>query len=221
MLIGVDTAGPRVCLGLVHGDGEESWSGPGGRGADSAMVPALAALLDRYTEPLTGVAVTVGPGAFTGLRVGLAVATGLALSRGVPVFVMGSLAARAALCPGRDDVLVLLDARKSRHYGARYSTHGVPGCLAGPFDMPLEALLDALPPGHPVTGEGAVAVAAALESRGLELVVPAEANPALALARLASSGQLESCDAGAVRLQYVRPPDAKVPRRLSLLPPET
>jgi tRNA threonylcarbamoyladenosine biosynthesis protein TsaB len=184
------------------------------------MVPALAALLERAVEPLQGVAVSVGPGAFTGLRVGLAVATGLALSRGVPVYALGSLAARATLCPDLDDVLVLLDARKSRHYGARFSTHGAPVCRSGPVDAPLETLLDALSPGHAVTGEGAAAAAAALEARGLKHVVPVEANPALALARLASSGALEPCDPGAVRLQYVRPPDAKVPRRLSLLPPE-
>ena len=218
-ILAIDTAGPVVGLALVLASGaEREWSARAGRGADAAMLPELAAMLDALDEPLGGVAVTVGPGAFTGLRVGLAIATGVAFSRSVPVFPMGALAARALLCPGQAEVLALLDARKSRFYGARFSLVAGLECLAEAEDAELQGLLATCSAGCVAAGEGAVVAQARLEAAGLTVSQDAARSPVLALARHVRSGAVAPVDPGAVRLHYVRAPDAKVPRRLSLLP---
>jgi tRNA threonylcarbamoyladenosine biosynthesis protein TsaB len=153
-LLLVDTAGPVVGLaGFEDGAvvytasarvaaGTEAWLG-------EHLERALAALggLDR-------VAVTVGPGAFTGVRVGVAAALGAAFARAVPVAPLSSLSLRAALAPGEPRVLSLLDARKGRLYAGWFDTRS-------PVPRPLGPEVDALPadavagsPGAAV-GEGA------------------------------------------------------------------
>ncbi len=77
--------------------------------ATEALLPALLELFDQARQPLAGLAVVTGPGAFTGIRVGLATAQGLALAMGVPLlgFTRFELLAPLvgdgllALCPNR------------------------------------------------------------------------------------------------------------------------
>ncbi len=220
-VIAVDTAGPVVGAALVRdGAAPVAWSARAGRGADAVLVPALAELLAQAGPGLQGIAVTVGPGAFTGLRVGLAIASGLALARGLPLLPMGSLAARALLAPGAPVVLALLDARKRRFYGASFALDGpVPRPLQDAVDADLDSILAGLPAGAVATGEGAQVAAEALAAAGVPIAPDAADSPALVLARHAASGALAACDPAAVRLRYIRPPDAKVPTGLSLLSP--
>ncbi len=121
MILAIDTSGPVVGICLAGlGVEPQSWSARAGRGADAVLVPAIADLLSGAPAPLTGVALTTGPGAFTGLRVGLAIGTGIALARNVLVLPMGSLAARALLALDAPEVLAVLDARKGRVYARRF-----------------------------------------------------------------------------------------------------
>lgn len=80
----------------------------------------------RKTD-LTAIGVTVGPGSFTGLRVGIAFAKGLAVGLKLPMAAVSSLAALAHphLKPGRV-VAVSVDARKGQLYGAAYDGEGRP-----------------------------------------------------------------------------------------------
>ena len=80
-----------------------------GRGQAATLLPAIAATLeeagiDRRTLSL--IAVTVGPGSFTGVRVGLAAARGLALALGVPLAGITTTAALLAAAPNDDRVSV-------------------------------------------------------------------------------------------------------------------
>jgi tRNA threonylcarbamoyladenosine biosynthesis protein TsaB len=65
---------------------------------------------------LTRIAVTVGPGSFTGLRVGLAFAKGLATALSIPCVGINTLEALAAGAPGKGFVAAVLDARMSQVY---------------------------------------------------------------------------------------------------------
>ena len=88
-VLGIDTAGPVVGAAVVGWGPPRQWSCRIVRGADGVLLPAIADLVAPAT-PLAGVAVSVGPGAFTGLRVGVATALGIAVSRGVPVICVSS-----------------------------------------------------------------------------------------------------------------------------------
>ncbi len=215
VVLGVDTAGPVVSAALWWGDAAgPCWSERIVRGADGVLVPAIAELLaiaDAEGRPVERVAVSVGPGAFTGLRVGVATALGIALSRGVPVVPVGSLEARAAAHEGR--VLALLDARKSRVYAGFFQVvEGEPEALLPARDIAAE---DALPgaPGFLVTGEGAGLVADLVGAAGGTLVPDPAAPAAPAVARRGAARP--TVPAVDVPLRYVRPPDAQVPRQLA------
>jgi tRNA threonylcarbamoyladenosine biosynthesis protein TsaB len=205
VVLAVDTAGPVVGAALLgHPDGPRTWSARVNRGSDKVLTPALAELLEGV-ERLDRIAVSVGPGAFTSLRVGVAAALGLAVARGCPVVPVSSLEARAA-CVGSGRVLALLDGRKSKAYAGLY----VDGVLVGDeVDRPpAEAMV--LGGGDFVaTGEGAVVFQDAVLAAGGTVAPDADASPALAIARLAVDRPTVPPEA--VRLRYLRDADAKLP----------
>ncbi|TET46653.1 tRNA (adenosine(37)-N6)-threonylcarbamoyltransferase complex dimerization subunit type 1 TsaB [candidate division TA06 bacterium] len=72
-------------------------------------------------DDLQGVAVSIGPGSFTGLRVGLAAAKGLCLSKGLPLLGIPSLDALASMCPESSlPVHAIIDAKRGEVYWSSY-----------------------------------------------------------------------------------------------------
>jgi tRNA threonylcarbamoyl adenosine modification protein YeaZ len=121
MLLAIDTATARVVLALGAGDGTllaaDTWTA--GHRHVEELLPRLEALLEdqgldrRSLAEMTGIVVGTGPGAFTGLRVGLATAKALAVAFGIPLVAVGTgvalLAAAEAVDPtSRAERLVLL-----------------------------------------------------------------------------------------------------------------
>jgi tRNA threonylcarbamoyladenosine biosynthesis protein TsaB len=214
LLLGIDTAGPVVGVALLSGEVVEgSWSARVARGAEARLTPAIAELLQgRRPE---AVAVAVGPGTFTGLRVGVATALGLATALGVPVVPVPSLMARAAMAPGEPRVLALLDARKGRFYGGLFDARTpVPAALGGEHDLPLEELIAVDP--AVVVGEGAVVTHEACAAAGHRVLPFLERQPAVWLAGL---GRLlrergEAVAPEMLQIRYLRPPDASPPEDL-------
>jgi len=87
-----------------------------------SLAAAIAAARDAAElelSALKAIVVGLGPGSFTGLRVGLATAKGLAFGAGVPVYGVSSLAVLAASC-GPGLVAPILDARLGEVFGALY-----------------------------------------------------------------------------------------------------
>jgi tRNA threonylcarbamoyladenosine biosynthesis protein TsaB len=102
MLLAVDTSTTRAGIALYDGDvlAESVWLA--GRDHGRHLMPAIEATMRRLgREPvdLAAVAAARGPGSFTGLRVGLAVAAGLAVGLGIPAYGIGSLTILAASLP--------------------------------------------------------------------------------------------------------------------------
>jgi tRNA threonylcarbamoyladenosine biosynthesis protein TsaB len=125
MLVAIDTATGYASLALHDGfqvRGEHTWESP--RRHTVELLPRLVAALDQLNinaEHLSGIAVTRGPGSFTGLRVGLAVAKGLALARGLPLIGVPTLDVTAA-AQGRDrrSLCAVLQAGRGRICTAIY-----------------------------------------------------------------------------------------------------
>ncbi len=119
------------------------------RGHAEAIAPMVRDVMARAGvefSVLDRVAVTIGPGTFTGVRIGLAMARGLGLALGIPVIGIDTLSAIAANETGGDmPLLVASDARKDEVYAALFNAGGK--LLQGPAVMPIGACLRLMPEG--------------------------------------------------------------------------
>lgn len=89
------------------------------------MVDQILQKCERHLEDVSAIAVTVGPGSFTGLRIGLATVKGLSLASGKPLVGVSTLDVLAHnFCYGDALVCPLLDARKQEVYTAFYDVSG-------------------------------------------------------------------------------------------------
>jgi tRNA threonylcarbamoyl adenosine modification protein YeaZ len=116
--LAIDTSTSRTCVGIIEA-GELLWSGF--KDGATAHGPALPALVQEAIKGRTidEVVVGMGPGPFTGLRIGIAFAHSIALARSIPVRGICSLDAIAAQLQSKD-FIVTVDARRKEVYWARY-----------------------------------------------------------------------------------------------------
>ena len=208
-MVAIDTAGPVIGVAVRVEGVTRVRSARVERGSETRLVPWILELCAESgvrTLDLEGVAVSVGPGAFTGLRVGLGTALGLAVAIGAKIYPAMSLQARA--CAHSGQVLALLDARKSRVYAARY----LDGHLVdGPGDVSPEVAVGWCQGPFLATGEGAIVYRAAVEA-GLGSIVDLADDPAVdVLARLGEEALLRGSGVDAVDVHplYLRDADAK------------
>ena len=126
MLLAFDTATTRVTVALHDGEGVvASLDSDEGLRHGELLAPAIQQVLrdaDAIPQDVSAIAVGVGPGPFTGLRVGLVTARTMALALGIPVHGVCTLdiLAAEAVDAGMDDFLVATDARRKEVYLASY-----------------------------------------------------------------------------------------------------
>lgn len=146
MLLALDTATRFASLALHDGRilrYEATWEA--GRQHTTQLMPRIVAALEELRigpEALSAVAVALGPGSFTGLRVGLAIAKGLALARGIPLVGVPTLDI-LAFAQGRSQhpLVTVIQAGRGRLCAARYRWHGGWQRREGPFLTIWEDLL--------------------------------------------------------------------------------
>jgi tRNA threonylcarbamoyladenosine biosynthesis protein TsaB len=142
-VLGIDTSTPQAALALVEDDAALAEARlPSRRGESERLLPAIARLLGDAGLALSDVsllAVAIGPGSFTGLRIGLSTVKGLALGTGLPVVGVPSLEALAWQVVGAaGPVVALLDARRGELYGARFVPHRPDGLRQATDDTALD-----------------------------------------------------------------------------------
>jgi tRNA threonylcarbamoyladenosine biosynthesis protein TsaB len=216
LLLALDTAGPNCAVAVAR-------LGPGGaailaraderlgRGHAERLPPmvdeTLAAAGVTYAD-LERIAVTTGPGSFTGVRVGIAFARGLALALDIPVVGIGTLHALAhSLGARREGTLAaVLDAKRGEVF-ALVQDIASDGILAEPEAIVVEELAARLQHARPpivLTGSGAPLVARALAADA-EIAGTAEAPDIADVVALA----FEAAEAGSPLPLYARAADAK------------
>lgn len=146
-VLGIETATGQGGVAVVGPEGllaEVTLSVTAGYG--ERLLPALERILAAAglsPDQLDGYAISIGPGSFTGLRIGLATVKGLALATGKPLAAVPTLEALAASLPFcAHPVCPLLDARKGEVYCALFALEGAePVRLLEDTVCPLEVLL--------------------------------------------------------------------------------
>jgi tRNA threonylcarbamoyladenosine biosynthesis protein TsaB len=213
-ILALETSGAEGSVALLQGDRLRERGLPADVPTAEALLPAVDALLREAgvaLSELSGFAVSIGPGSFTGLRIGVATVKGLAFGSDRPVAAVPTLAVLAAGAPGPGPVVALLDARRGEAYAAGYRA---PGDLE-PAALPEglyggEALASRLPAGCRLVGEAAALAAPAL-GQAPRLVSPPRAADVGRLGRvILARGQ--GVPAAILVPRYVRRAEAEVRR---------
>jgi tRNA threonylcarbamoyl adenosine modification protein YeaZ len=206
LVLAIDTSSAAVSAAVVSVDGDvlAQRMTIDARAHGELLAPSIAACLDDAgiaPHGLAAIVVGVGPGPFTGLRVGLVTAAAMADALSIPAYGVCSLDALAAPVEA-DSLLVATDARRREVYWARYAG-GVR--VEGPsVDKPAElSTVDV----QAMTGAGARLYADVLGLPLLDIDYPDLAS----LVRVAASKIRSRAPGDALTPLYLRRPDAVVP----------
>lgn len=183
------------------------------RGQAEALMPLLDRVVSQTEEGFKGldrIAVTVGPGSFTGLRVGIAAARAIGLACHVPVVGVSTLAALAAPLILEAQPGLVVPAIDARHGSLYFAVFGPDGrALVLPRVATLREAMRQLGTGPiRLAGSGAPMLAIEAKSAGLSAEVVGETG-APDIAFVARLGLLADPKGAPPRPLYLKPPDAK------------
>jgi tRNA threonylcarbamoyl adenosine modification protein YeaZ len=216
LLLALDTATPAVTVALHDGTSVvASSSQVDARRHGELLLPAVDRVLTeagRRLDAVTGIVVGVGPGPYTGLRVGLMTADTFGLALGVPVHGVCTLDGLAYASDLAEPFVVATDARRKEVYWARYDNART-RVTEPAVDRPAE-IAEALA-GLPAVGAGALLYPDAFPVAREPEHVSAAALASLAAERLAAGEELAE-----PRPLYLRRPDAQVPKNYKVVTPK-
>ena len=220
LLLALDTATPAVTVALHDGtDVVAASSQVDARRHGELLLPAVDRVLAEAgtrLDAVTGIVVGIGPGPYTGLRVGLMTADTFGLALGVPVHGLCTLdgLANAAGVEGTVEgpFVVATDARRKEVYWARYEDARTRATEPA-VDRPAEIAEPVA--GLPAVGAGALLYPDTFPDARAPEHVSAAALAALAAERLAKGEELEP-----PRPLYLRRPDAQVPKNYKVVTPK-
>jgi len=191
------------------------------RGHAEALMPLVARVMDRAEiefADLDRIAVTTGPGSFTGLRVGISASRGIALAAGKPAIGLSTLAGFAAPLIAEDDdsnVIAAIDARHDHVYIQVFGTGG--RTLVSPRIATLRDAVRAAVTGPVRVIGSAAGLLATAWPKGVERPVLVDERGAPDIAWIARLGAAAAEGYGPPRPLYLRAPDAQ-PQDAARLP---
>ena len=214
-IVGIDTSSATASVALLE-DGQliAEQCHPGSIGGHAAgltgfksnhaetLLPLIESVVRQAQISLpevSGIALSIGPGSFTGLRIGLSTVKGLAYGWGIPVVGVSTLLAQAARVGEFDGVICpFLDARKHQVYAALFrKRHQELGRLTEDFLAPVEGVLDEV---RGATGDMPCLFIGDGAHRYEELLLDALGSKA----RLCAEDSVSSCAAAVARLGMAR-----------------
>ena len=216
LILAIDTALDACAAGVLDTDAGHliaRESQPMKRGHAEAQMPLIARVIREAGvgfAALDRIAVTTGPGSFTGLRVGLSAARGLGLAAGKPVVGLTTLTAYAAAVvseQGQHPIISAIDARHDQVYFQVVSGNG--SSLIRPRVAPIEEALQASRFGAPLLVGNAAAILGARWPADAEPAVQVDPQPAPDIGWVAWLGAAVNPESAPARPYYLRPPDAK------------
>ena len=227
LILAIDTALDACAAGVLDTDAGEmiaQESQPMKRGHAEALMPLIARVMKQAGitfAALDRIAVTTGPGSFTGLRVGLSAARGIALAADKPVVGLTTLTAYAAAVVSQNAAQPVISAIDARHDHVYFQVVGGDGDpLVRPRVAPIEEALDAARFGAPYLVGNAAGILADRWPAEAAPPFKVEALPAPDITWLAWLGAAVSPDTAPARPYYLRAPDAKPQKDMLPNPPQ-
>jgi len=225
--IGFDTATDDTVVAVL--DGAEViagfLAGPDSQGRPRHSADLLGAIGDAVEEAggwggIARIAVGTGPGTYTGIRIGIATATGLARSTGVPLVGVSTLAALAVSiagsAPGEGPVMPVLDARRSQVFTGLYNRAGrelEPPAVCSPDELVarLVRITARLPAPPRIGGSGSLRFREQLEQAGFPVPEAHSAHRLSGRALCELGAGIPDFELGKpLEPIYLRAPDAQV-----------
>ena len=218
-VLGLDSAGSQCAVAVLDGERVASVRAEAMmHGQAERLVPLIAETLAAAAvtpAALDLIAVTTGPGSFTGIRIGLAAARGLALATGRPVIGIGVLDAYAAAVPPparqARTLIVAVESKRDEFYLQAFTAAGT--ALAPPAQVHPRDLAAWLPAGPLLlAGDAAARLQAQLGGHDFVMAPGAQSVDAVWVARLGRA-QVNGGAVAPPRPFYLRAPDTTTPRR--------
>ena len=211
-VLAVETSS-AACSATVSRDGVFFTSFLAHAGTHSAsLFPVIGSAMEKAglsPDGLDLLAVSAGPGSFTGIRIGVAAIKGLAFARDLPAVGISSLEAAAWSSGHGGPAAALIDARRGNFYFALFGyADGVYVRKSEDALLPAGEILDLLPPGTGLAGDGAAAFAALFPER--DFPMPRHVQDSEGVLRAALHHPPDSAvSARDLEARYLRPSQAE------------